>query len=51
MDEILEVNLSKICRLCLNDKAKSLIKFTDDKYPNLLWKIESLAEISVSFTF
>lgn len=51
MDEISEENLSLICRLCLNDKAKCLIQFTDDKYPDLIWKIQNLAEVNVSFFF
>lgn len=48
MTEISEENLSLMCRLCLNDKSKLLIKFTDDKYPDLIWKIENLAEIKVN---
>lgn len=48
MDEISEQKLPSVCRLCLNDKAKYLIPFTDDKYPYLAERIQKMTDINVS---
>lgn len=47
MKEIYEENISSMCRLCLNDKAKRLISLTDDE-AHLHYKIQAMADIIVS---